>query len=200
MPGLDERDVAADPVEQFRRWFADAGETERQPDASALATAAADGRPSSRMVLLKSFDGRGLTFGTNFDSQKGVELEANPHGALAFNWVGLHRQVRVWGRVERCTDQESDAIWNARPRRARIAARVSAQSRPIPDRAALERAFAEADARHPGDDVPRPSSWGGYRLIPEGWEFWQGRDDRLHDRLRYEPEAGDAWRVVRLAP
>jgi pyridoxamine 5'-phosphate oxidase len=197
---LIEGDVAADPLEQFRRWFAEARRSERQPDAMALATASPDAAPSVRMVLVKSFDSRGLTFGTNFDSQKARELEANPRAAVAFHWVTLHRQVRVTGRIERCSEEESEAIWNARPRGARVAAAASRQSEPIPDRAALERAFAEMDARHPGDDVPRPAAWGGYRLVPEIWEFWQGQENRLHDRLRYEPDDAGGWRIVRLAP
>lgn len=201
MEGLHERDVAADPVEQFRAWFAEAEAGERQPDAMALATATRDGSPSVRMVLLKSVDARGLVFGTNSDSRKGAELDDNPRAALAFQWVGLHRQVRAEGRVERCTDEESDAIWNARPREARLAAAASRQSREIADREELERAFAELAERFPGEDVPRPAWWGGYRLVPDAWEFWQGRDHRLHDRLRYEPDdQGAGWRVVRLAP
>lgn len=200
MEGLHERAAAADPVEQFRRWFEEAREAERQPDAMALATATTDGRPSVRMVLVKTVDERGLTFGTNFESRKGRELAADPRGAVAFHWVGLHRQVRAEGRVERCTDEESDAIWNARPREARLAAAASRQSEPIPDRETLERAFAELEARHPGEKVPRPPIWGGYRLVPDVWEFWQGRDHRLHDRLRYTRDPSGAWTIARLAP
>jgi pyridoxamine 5'-phosphate oxidase len=200
MDGLNERDLAADPVEQFRRWFTEAREAERQPDAMALATATPDGAPSVRMVLVKTFDHRGLTFATNYESQKGRELEANPRAAAAFHWVALHRQVRVNGRIDRCSEEESDAIWNARPRGARLAAAASRQSEPIPDRAALERAFQEMDRRHPGQDVPRPAWWGGYRLVPEAWEFWQGQENRLHDRLRYEADGQGGWRLVRLAP
>jgi len=200
MDGLHERDVDADPVVQFRRWFDEARDAERQPDAMALATATPDGVPSVRMVLVKSVDERGLSFATNFDSRKGAELAANPRGAVTFHWVALHRQVRAEGRVERCTDEESDAIWRARPREARLAAAASRQSQPIPDRETLERAFAELDARYPGDEVPRPASWGGYRLVPDAWEFWQGRDHRLHDRLRYTRHPAGAWTVARLAP
>jgi pyridoxamine 5'-phosphate oxidase len=200
MEGLHERDVAADPVEQFLAWFADAGESERQPDAMALATATRDGAPSVRMVLLKSADERGLSFGTNFDSRKGHELDDNPRAAVTFHWVGRHRQVRAEGRVERLPDAESDAIWDARPRGARLAAAASRQSEPVADREALEHAYAEMDARFPGENVPRPPSWGGYRLVPDEWEFWQGRDNRLHDRLRYESNGEGGWRVVRLSP
>jgi pyridoxamine 5'-phosphate oxidase len=200
MDGLHERDLAADPVEQFRAWFAEAEASERQPDAMALATAAPDGVPSVRMVLLKSVDDRGLTFGTNYQSRKGAELDDNPRAALAFHWVGLHRQVRAEGRVERTTGEESDAIWNARPREARLAAAASRQSHELADREELERAFAQLAERFSGEDVPRPDWWGGYRLVPDAWEFWQGRDHRLHDRLRYEPDVAGGWRVVRLAP
>jgi len=200
MDGLHERDAATDPVEQFRAWFSRALQTDRQADAMALATATRDGVPSVRMVLVKSADERGLVFGTNFDSRKGRELDDNPRAAATFHWVELHRAVRVEGVVERCGDEESDTIWNARPREARLAAAASRQSEPIPDRQALERAFAELAVRYPGDDVPRPEFWGGYRLVPEAWEFWQGRDHRLHDRLRYTRDPAGAWKVARLAP
>ena len=200
MDGLHERDAPADPVEQFRAWFSRALQTDRQADAMALATATGDGTPSVRMVLLKSVDERGLVFGTNFESRKGRELDDNPRAAVTFHWVVLHRQVRAEGRVERCADEESDAIWNARPREARLAAAASRQSEPIPDRETLERAFAELDARHPRDDVPRPAFWGGYRLVPDAWEFWQGRDHRLHDRFRYARDAAGIWTIARLAP
>jgi pyridoxamine 5'-phosphate oxidase len=200
MEGLHERDVAADPVEQFHAWFAEAQDTERQPDAMALATATRDGAPSVRMVLVKSADARGLAFGTNFESRKGRELDDNPRAAVTFHWVTLHRQVRAEGRVQRLPDDESDAMWNARPRGARLAAAASHQSEPVADREALERAYAEVEARFPGDEVPRPAAWGGYRLTPDAWEFWQGRDNRLHDRLRYEPDGAGGWRIVRLAP
>jgi pyridoxamine 5'-phosphate oxidase len=200
MDGLHERDAASDPVEQFRAWFSRALETDRQADAMALATATRDGVPSVRMVLLKSVDERGLVFGTNFESRKGWELDDNPRAAVTFHWVELHRAVRAEGRVERCSDEESDAIWNARPREARLAAAASRQSEPIPDRQTLERAFAELAVKYPGDDVPRPASWGGYRLVPDVWEFWQGRDHRLHDRLRYLRDPAGAWTVARLAP
>ncbi|HEY7282727.1 MAG TPA: pyridoxamine 5'-phosphate oxidase [Actinomycetota bacterium] len=200
MHGLDERDLPADPLQLFHGWFEAAGKSERQPDAMALATATRGGAPSVRMVLLKAADERGLVFATNFDSRKGRELTANPHGAVTLHWVTLHRAVRAEGRVERCTDEESDAIWNARPREARLAAAASEQSRPIPDRDTLERSFAELDARYPGEAVPRPATWGGFRLVPDAWEFWQGREHRLHDRVRYVRDPAGAWTVARLAP
>ncbi len=202
MEGFHERDGTADPVERFRAWFGEARdhEGERLPDAMALATATPEAVPSVRMVLMKSIDERGLMFATNFDSRKGRELDDNPRAAATFHWVILHRAVRVEGRVERCTEAESDAIWNARPREARLAAAASDQSRPIPDRETLERAFAELDQRYPGDEVPRPATWGGYRLVPDVWEFWQGRDHRLHDRFRFVRDRTGAWTVARLAP
>jgi pyridoxamine 5'-phosphate oxidase len=200
MDGLHERDQPADPLERFRVWFEAAEGSERQPDAMALATATLEGVPSVRMVLLKSADERGLVFATNFDSRKGCELAANPNAAVTFHWATLHQAVRVEGRVERCTEAESDAIWSSRPREARLAAAASEQSRPIPDRETLERAFAELDERYPGDDVPRPATWGGYRLVPDAWEFWRGRDHRLHDRLRLTRDRAGGWTITRLAP
>ncbi len=200
MAVLHERDLDADPVAQFHRWFDQARETERQPDAMALATASLDGAPSVRMVLLKGADDRGVTFGSNFDSAKGRDLGTNPRAALVFHWVGLHRQVRVWGPVERCSEEDSDDVWNARPRGARLAASASRQSSELSGRDALERAFEEMAERYPGDDVPRPPWWGGYRLVPAGWEFWQGQENRLHDRLRYDPDGAVGWRITRLAP
>jgi pyridoxamine 5'-phosphate oxidase len=201
MDGLHERDVAADPMEQFRAWFAEAEGAERQPDAMALATAQPDGKPSVRMVLLKSVDERGLVFATNVESRKGSELLGNPWAAVTFHWVTLHRQVRAEGPVERVAREESDAIWNARPRGARIAAAAAIQSSPVKDREELERAFAATDERYPGEDVPRPPWWGGFRIAPVEWEFWQGRDNRLHDRLMYEHVEGiPGWTIIRLAP
>ena len=200
MSVLLESDVDPDPVAQFRAWYAEAETAERQPDAMALATSTPDGRPSVRMVLLKSVDDRGLVFATNVESAKGVELAANPPAALAFHWVALHRQVRASGAVERCSYDESDAIWDARPRGARLAALASRQSEVIPDRDHLERAFADMGERYPGEEILRPAFWGGYRLVPETWEFWQGRENRLHDRLRYDRDGAGGWRVVRLAP
>jgi len=197
---LHERDLDPDPVAQFRAWYAEAEGAERQPDAMALATASLDGRPAVRMVLLKSVDERGLVFATNFDSPKGRDLAVNARAEVAFHWVALHRQVRVSGLVRQCSDAESDAIWNARPRGARLAALASRQSEVIPDRAHLERTFEEMGERYPGEEVPRPHWWGGYRLVPNEWEFWQGQENRLHDRLRYQPHGAGGWRIVRLAP
>ncbi len=194
---LNEADVSADPIEQVGRWL-DAAIAAGVPMANAmsLATASADGRPSVRMVLLKDFDARGFVFFTNYGSRKGLELEANPHAALCLWWEPLHRQVRVEGTVSRVDAAESDDYFASRPRESNLGAIASPQSRVIADRAELEAATARAD--RPGPLV-RPESWGGYRLHPEVIELWQGRQDRLHDRLRYERH-GDSWRIDRLAP
>jgi pyridoxamine 5'-phosphate oxidase len=190
---LLETDVADDPLVQFHRWLEEAGETVRAPEAMALATADGDGAPSVRMVLLKSADERGFTFFTGFESRKSRDLAANPRAALLFHWDPLGRQVRVAGRVERLGDDESDAYFATRPPGAQAAARGSRQGAPVGSRWELEEAARRAG---PGD---RPEWWGGYLLRPQSYEFWQHREDRLHDRLRYEPD-GPGWRIVRLAP
>jgi pyridoxamine 5'-phosphate oxidase len=192
---LLEDDVAPDPLEQFRRWFAAAGEDNRM----ALATAAPDGSPAVRMVLLKGADDEGFVFFTGYGSRKGGELEANPRAALLFHWAPLGRQVRVEGPVERVSAEESDAYFATRPRGAQVAAAASRQGRVLANRAQLDEAVAGLEREHAGRDVPRPDHWGGYRLRPESYEFWQHRDDRLHDRLRYTPD-GEGWRLERLSP
>ena len=188
-----------DPLAQFHAWFADARAALEQPDAVALATATPDGRPSVRMVLLKRADEQGFGFHTNLESRKGVELAANPRAALLFHWQPLGRQVRIEGAVEAAPAQESEEYFRTRPLPSRLAAWASPQSRPLADRAELERRYAEATARFDGDDVPLPPHWGGFRLVPDAYEFWQHGEHRLHDRLRYErAEAG--WLRERLAP
>jgi pyridoxamine 5'-phosphate oxidase len=198
---MDERDLDPDPLRQFEAWFAAAREAGVEvPEAVALATAAPDGRPSARMVLLKAADERGFSFHTNYESRKADELAANPRAALLFHWrrpVG--RQVRVEGLVERVPTDESAAYFQTRPLGSRIAAWASPQSRPLSDRVELERLYDEAAARFPGGEVPLPPHWGGFRLVPDAHEFWEHADNRLHDRIRYE-RAGDAWTRVRLAP
>jgi pyridoxamine 5'-phosphate oxidase len=195
---LDESDLDRDPLRQFAAWFEEAGAAGvRAPEAMALATAADDGRPSVRMVLLKGFDERGFVFFTGYESRKGAELAANPRAALLFYWDPLGRQVRIEGPVERVAEAESDAYFASRPRGAQISASVSRQSRVVESRAALEAAAAELEAR--GGELPRPRAWGGFRLAPETYEFWQHRANRLHDRLRYSRD-GAAWKVERLAP
>jgi pyridoxamine 5'-phosphate oxidase len=195
---LLEAEVDSDPLRQFAAWFEEAGQAEiRAPEAMAAATATRDGRPSVRMVLLKGFDERGFVFFTGYESRKGDELAENPRAALLFYWDPLGRQVRVEGTVERVEEPESDAYFDSRPRGAQISAAVSPQSRVVESRASLEARAAELETR--GGEVPRPSSWGGFRLTPETYEFWQHRANRLHDRLRYRREGG-AWKIERLAP
>jgi pyridoxamine 5'-phosphate oxidase len=197
---LLESSVAADPLEQFRRWFADAEEADvRAPHAMALATAGSEGVPSVRTVLLKGADAEGFVFFTGYGSRKGAELDANPHAALLFYWDPLGRQVRVEGTVERVSAEESDSYFATRPRGAQLAAAASRQGRVLATRAELDAAVVELERAHADGDVPRPEHWGGYRLRPEVYEFWQHRENRLHDRLRYRHQA-DGWLLERLAP
>lgn len=196
---LLEADVEPDPLRQLERWFAEAREAVRVPEAMVLATADPAGAPSARMVLLKRFDADGLVFHTNYESRKGTELEANPRAAALLYWDPLGRQVRVEGPVERVSREESEAYFRTRPRGGQIGAAVSQQSRPIGSREELDARQAEQERELEGREVPLPDAWGGYRLRPDAWEFWQHREDRLHDRLRYERDGG-GWRVVRLQP
>jgi pyridoxamine 5'-phosphate oxidase len=195
---LRRADVAADPLEQFRRWFADAREAVPVPEAMAIATATPDGAPSVRMVLLKRADEDGFVFHTSYGGRKGRELAANPRAALLFHWAPQGRQLRVEGPVERVSREESEAYFRTRAPKSRISALVSPQSQVVPDRETLERWWREAEERY-GDDPPLPGEWGGFRVRPDAYEFWQHRDDRLHDRLRYRREGG-AWVLERLAP
>lgn len=198
---LHEDDLLPDPIALAQRWFADAQASEvAQHDAMTLATATPDGRPSARAVLLKGIDARGFAFFTNYESRKAGELDANPHAALVLLWIPLQRQVRVAGRVERLSDEESDAYFATRPRGSQLGAWASAQSRPLPDRAELEARWAALDERYGGGTVPRPPHWGGYRVEPEEIEFWQGRANRLHDRFRFTRAPDGAWTHARLAP
>jgi pyridoxamine 5'-phosphate oxidase len=197
---LDEASVARDALLQFSRWFQEAlnsGFTE--PTAMALATADAGGRPSVRIVQLKGFDERGFTFYTNYDSRKGRELAENPRAALLFHWVELERQVRIEGRVEKASADESDAYYASRPLGSRLGAWASAQSRVLAHREELEAKLAELERQY-GESPPRPPHWGGYRLVPDELEFWQGRPSRLHDRVRYTRAGIGLWRIDRLSP
>jgi pyridoxamine 5'-phosphate oxidase len=199
---LDERDLAADPFAMFALWFAQAVETAvPEPNAMTLATAAPDGTPNARIVLLKGVDARGFVFYTDYRSRKGAELAANPVAALVFYWHELERQVRVVGTVSRVADAESDTYYRSRPLGSRFGAWASEQSAVLPSRAELEARLASVEARHPDGNVPRPHHWGGFRVEPAEVEFWQGRESRLHDRLRYRRDAaGTPWVVERLSP
>jgi len=197
---LDEAQVDADPIVQFGRWFADAEAADLiEPNAMTLATVAAGGRPSARMVLLKGFDERGFVFYTNYESRKAAELDGNPIAALVFWWGALQRQVRVEGAVERVRREESEAYFRSRPLGSRLGAWASAQSQVITGRAELEGRLEELTARYGDGDVPLPPFWGGYRIRPEVVEFWQGRPNRLHDRLRYR-RTPSGWDIDRLSP
>ena len=198
---LDVNDAAADPFVQFGVWFADALETPGlvEPNGMTVASCDAQGRPSARIVLLRGWDRAGFVFFTNYESRKGRELDAAGNAALLFWWPVLQRQVRIEGTVDRVAPAESDAYFATRPRGHRLSAWASPQSAVVPNRAALEDAMEEAERRFPGEDVPRPPHWGGYRVVPERFEFWQGRPNRVHDRIAYL-KAGDGWMRERLAP
>ena len=199
LASLSESDIAGSPFTQFEKWFAEAQQAAvNEPNAMTLATVDANGAPSARIVLIKDFDTRGATFFTNFDSRKGENLAANAQAALVFFWPELERQIRIEGLVEKVSAVESDAYFAVRPVASQIGAWASPQSRVIASREALEARVATASAQH-GETLSRPPHWGGYRVVPTMFEFWQGRASRLHDRLCYRLEAG-AWVVVRLAP
>jgi len=201
---LDESDVAADPFRQFARWFDEAVAAQvPEPNAMTLATVDPAGGPSARIVLLKAVDERGLTFYTNYQSRKARELQPGSRAAILFFWPELERQIRIEGAVEKVDSAAADAYWISRPRMSQVGAWASPQSEPLPDRAALEARFAQAEGRYAGDSVPRPPHWGGYRVVPDAFEFWQGRASRLHDRLIYHRDdqgEGANWRIGRLAP
>jgi pyridoxamine 5'-phosphate oxidase len=200
---LDVTDVHADPFVQFHQWFREAREAEIvEPNAMTLATADADGQPSSRTLLLKGLDERGFTFFTNYASRKGRELDANPRASITILWRELERQVNIGGSIERCSRSESADYFAQRPYGSRIGAHASLQSTAVTSRAWLEERYAELTLQWPeGSEVPLPDSWGGYRLIPHSIEFWQGRPSRMHDRIRYRRENTEgAWLVERLSP
>ncbi|MGH8806286.1 MAG: pyridoxamine 5'-phosphate oxidase [Noviherbaspirillum sp.] len=197
---LSEEDVYPNPIRQFSKWFSEAVAT-KVPEANAMSvsTVGADGRPSSRIVLIKEFDQRGFTFFTNYESRKGLDLAENQYAALLFYWIELERQVRIEGRVERISAAESDSYFHSRPLNSRIGAIASAQSRPVVSREALEAQVEEAQQQC-GDHPARPAHWGGYRLVPNYIEFWQGRPSRLHDRITYRLQADGGWQRQRLQP
>lgn len=197
---LDEGDVADDPIQQFTRWFEEALKAEvNEPNAMGVSTVDGRGRPSSRIVLVKQFDARGFTWYTNYDSQKGQQLNDNPFAALLFFWSELERQVRIEGRVERTSAEESDKYFNSRPLKSRLSAIASHQSAPIASRAALEHNYEDV-ARQVGETPQRPQNWGGFRLVPERMEFWQGRRSRFHDRIVYTRQEDGSWARQRLQP
>jgi pyridoxamine 5'-phosphate oxidase len=197
---LSESDVDANPIEQFSKWFGEAISAQ-VPEANAMcvSTVAGNGRPSSRILLIKEFDQRGFTWFTNYESRKARELGENAHAALLFHWIPLERQVRIEGRVERISAEESDMYFHSRPLGSRIGAIASAQSRPVADRHVLEAQYLQAEKQY-GEHPTRPAHWGGYRLIPDYMEFWQGRPSRLHDRIAYTLQADGSWDRQRLQP
>jgi pyridoxamine 5'-phosphate oxidase len=193
--------LVTDPFARFKEWFAEAQATEpADANAMTVATATPDGRPSARIVLLKGVDPRGFVFYTNQESRKSAELAANRHIALLFHWKVLARQIRIEGVIEDVTNAEADAYFASRPRISRLGAWASAQSRLLEDRLTLERLLAEYDAKYPGDDVPRPPYWSGYRVLPSSFEFWQNMPFRLHDRTTYTCDAAGGWVIRKLFP
>lgn len=199
--GLRRADLHSDPFKQFGAWFAAALAADiRDVNAMSLATATPDGKSSVRIVLLKGFDERGFTFFTNYDSEKGKHLEANPYAALVFFWPKLERQVRVSGSVERTSREDSAAYFHSRPPGARLGAWVSKQSAVIDSRQILDARLEQMEERFEDGEIPLPPHWGGYRLSPDQIEFWQGRPNRLHDRFRYSRRADGTWQIDRLAP
>ena len=193
--------LVTDPFAKFREWMAEAAASEPvDPNAMTVATATSDGRPSARTVLLKDVDARGFVFYTNQESRKSADLAANRHVALLFHWKSLARQIRIEGVVEPVTDAEADAYFASRPRISRLGAWASDQSRPLDERLTLERRLAEYEAKYPGEDIPRPPYWSGYRVLPSSFEFWQNMQFRLHDRTVYSRAADGGWAIGKLFP
>jgi len=200
-PELTRKNVDPDPFKQFEQWYQEAAEAQPVlPEAGSLATATQEGKLSSRMVLLKDFDERGFVFYTNYQSRKGIELAENPNAALLFYWRQLERQICITGTVSKVSREESEAYFRTRPRGSQIGALTSRQSEAIAGREVLESRFQQLMAEYEGREIPPPSYWGGYRLSPATIEFWQGRPDRLHDRLLYKRQPGGPWQLERLSP
>jgi pyridoxamine 5'-phosphate oxidase len=197
---LDELDVELNPFVQFHHWYEEANNAALpEPNAMVLATASAEGRPSARVVLLKAFDERGFVFFTNYEGRKSAEMAANPQAALLFFWAELHRQIRIEGSVERTSKQESEQYFSSRPFESRLSAWASRQSSVIPSRSYLEQKMSDLKDRYKNQEIPLPPFWGGFRLQPQAFEFWQGRENRLHDRIRYLLRGG-VWEIERLSP
>jgi pyridoxamine 5'-phosphate oxidase len=201
LAGLTEKDLARDPFRQFDKWFGEAEAAKLpEPNAMVLATASRDGRPAARVMLLKGLDGRGFVFYTNYESRKGRELESNPRATLLFPWIALERQVTVEGSISRVTREESETYFHSRPRTSQLGAWASQQSSIVAGRAVLEESLKAVEKKYSGQEVPLPPYWGGFRLIPDVVEFWQGRRSRLHDRLRYRRLADGTWTIERVSP
>ncbi|WP_428236136.1 pyridoxamine 5'-phosphate oxidase [Gracilimonas sp.] len=197
---LDKSDVNKNPFKQFERWMEEAVEAEvPEPNAMTLATVDANQKPHTRIVLLKGLEDDSFIFYTNYGSDKGKELEQNPNASLCFLWLQLERQVRIDGTVEKIPKEESEAYFKQRPYKSQLGALASNQSAEVPNRESLEKKFADLEAKYPEGEVPKPESWGGYRVIPETIEFWQGRRSRLHDRIKYQL-TGNKWDIKRLSP
>jgi pyridoxamine 5'-phosphate oxidase len=197
---LDIKDVHADPILQFEKWFKEAVDSKvNEPNAMSISTVSTEGKPSSRIVLLRNFNKNGFIFYTNYNSKKGTDISKNPYAALLFFWPELERQVRIEGILKKQSPEESSAYFNSRPRGSKLGAWTSEQSKPIADRNVLDKAYEEISKKFPTDEVPRPTYWGGYVLTPECFEFWQGRESRLHDRILYTQEDKN-WKIERLSP
>ena len=201
LAGLAEKDLARDPFRQFEKWFGEAEAAKvPEPNAMVVATAGRDGHPAARTLLVKGLDGRGFVFYTNYESRKGRELEANPRASLLFPWLALERQVIAEGPVARVTREESETYFHSRPRLSQLAAWASPQSAIVAGRAMLEDSLKAMEKKYAGEEVPLPENWGGFRLVPDRVEFWQGRRNRLHDRLQYRRLKDGSWAIERLAP